>query len=244
MDIQKEIRKGKLVLDFYHYMIPDYTVYLLGGLYGFRFQENDSFYGRCSLESLFYNLSFFNNHFFSENVDDFIREVESIFFLKNYPFAVLFRKEEAECSVLFPLKKSERQLILYDKENKLRKSSLGELKILLGDGNIDWYVIIPPRKNVDKKEAFIREIFYSSSYIIQNLQNHKLSVETVKHVRTYIKCLIYINKLFGNNILERAINQYQEVLEQYQSGKDVEYVIAQEIRVLYCIKKIILGDGK
>lgn len=160
---------GSALLSYYNMRYSPAVVFGIGEGYSYNF--NNGIFSNCDdniITNMCYNLSFFENHFFSEKGESFMSEVEEMLYVKKYPLCILFSNynindnnffEKKVCKKLLIKKKGqERRYFIRNGINQIADVSKDDIIDNIGDDMVDWNVIIPPKKIVNINFAIIKAL--------------------------------------------------------------------------------------
>lgn len=243
-DIERNIQKGKILLDFYHYIVPGCAVYLLGEMYKNRFEDKCFLKSVCILEKICYNLLYFNNHFVSRDGKSFISEIRNMLFVKKYPFGIIYHNYESDdYNLIFGQRGKSVSFIIFNRDNVLETINENQLEQELQDKVIEWYVIIPPQKNLDKFTAMSVAFVKSVRYLLEHIYKDDDYSQIQTHYKNYIDFLKYYYSLKPDVILEECIREYERIYDNYDTRREIlKDDEKQVISKLYEYANKIMGE--
>lgn len=246
---------GSYLLKYYSLLLPPESIYVIGEGYKYYAEElnNAPFVINTSLVvNAFYQMKYFINHFVSTNEEEFLDEVEEMLFHKKYPFGILyhtadFKKGSIELGqpkLLLPCFGKERKLYVNDGIDGMMKYSKEELRKELKNQTIDWNVIIPPRKNMDKGVLLLLTLRKAVSHMIFLLKEKAdysmepdLATQKLVHMELFIKNLNYISQVLHNPELSLIYGNYLELYHDLESCIEENYPHWEEQRLKMAFKE-------
>lgn len=223
--IENSIKKTKILLQYFGYVVSEDEIFILSDLYKLRFSY-DEYRSSCPLETASFRLFFFINHFMSCDATKFCDEIFEMKVTKNYPFPIVFRcGNKGEFAIIMGIRRKDKKIILFDKDNNMVLSEFDALIEGL-NGRIEWWVIMPPQKRVSVAEVIGQCAYKSIRYMINMVQSDRVDrfYET-GYLKNYIRGVLNVAESKNDYRLKELLGRYVKIVEDNLNNQRADETI-------------------
>lgn len=207
--IENNIKKTKIVLDYFGYAVSKEEIFLLSDLYKLRFNY-DEYADSCPAEIASFRLFFFINHFISGNATKFCEELYEMKVTKNYPFPVIYRcGDRGNFAIIMGVRRKDKKIILLDKDNNMVLTEFDSLKDNL-NGRVEWWVIMPSQKKISVSEVLRQCAYKSIRYMLNMLQGGKKDCfYGTEYLKEYADAILMVAESNNDDKLKEILSRYE-----------------------------------
>ncbi len=220
--IENNIKKTKLMLEYYGYGVTEAEAFMLADLYKLRF-DYESAVNSNPAETAAFRMLFFINHFVSHDSYKFRKELYEMKVTKNYPFLVICRC----CGfnrfyTVMGVRRKDKKIIALNEDNEMIQEDFEDLEKKWSGHKVEWWVIMPPQKKVSVSECVDQALYKSVRYMLNMIKAaRKDYFFSTNKLERYIEAISEIAGKNDDSKLAETVARYMEITAH--GGKEDDY---------------------